>query len=73
MDRGNRQGRKCQKSIQTVTIGHNLKNFTPVYNFFQSIHAIKLTIHAIAVNIIFPCSDITNEQKEVEYDKHCDM
>ena len=28
---------------------------------FQSIHAVKLTIHAIAVNIIFRFSDITNE------------
>ena len=40
---------------------------------FLSIHVTKLTIHAIFIIIIFLISDITNEQKEVEHDKNCNL
>ena len=35
-----------------------------LFCFFQSIHATKLTIHVIAVIIIFQFSDITNESRK---------
>ena len=51
-------------AIQTVTIGRFAKNLTSILQLFQSIHAVKLTIHAIGVNILFRFSDIANKSKK---------